>query len=126
MRYLVDTNVFLWWMTDPGRLSPAVMSLVQGEVGEIGFSSVSAWEIAIKSALGKVTGLPVGDLEAEIEALGWSELGFSLRHAAAVAGLPFHHHDPFDRALIAQCLVENLTFVTGDRVASRYPVKIYW
>lgn len=126
MRYLVDTHVFLWWMTDPDRLSPAVLSLVQSDAGEIGFSSVSGWEIAIKGALGKVTGIPIDDIEAEIEALGWSELSFSLRHAAAVAALPFHHHDPFDRALIAQTIAENLTFVTSDRIASRYPVKVFW
>ena len=88
MRYLVDTHVFLWWMTDPDRLSPAVISLVQNDPGEIGFSSVSGWEIAIKSALGKVTGVPIGDIQSEIEALGWSELKFSLRHAAAVAAPP--------------------------------------
>jgi PIN domain nuclease of toxin-antitoxin system len=126
VRYLVDTHVFLWWMSDPDRLPNSIVSLVREQPLEIGFSSVSAWEIAIKSALGKVTGVPIDDLEAEIEALGWSELRFSLRHAAAVFGLPFHHHDPFDRALIAQCIAENLTFVTGDRVASRYGVKVFW
>lgn len=113
-------------MTDPDRLSPAVISLVQNDPGEIGFSSVSGWEIAIKSALGKVTGVPLGDIQSEIEALGWSELKFSLRHASAVASLPFHHHDPFDRALIAQTIAERLTFVTNDRIASRYPVRVFW
>jgi PIN domain nuclease of toxin-antitoxin system len=113
-------------MIDPGRLSPAVISLVRNGQEEIGFSSVSGWEIAIKSALGKVTGVPLGDIQSEIEALGWSELKFSLRHASAVASLPFHHHDPFDRALIAQTIVENLMFVTNDRIASQYPVKVFW
>jgi PIN domain nuclease of toxin-antitoxin system len=126
MRYLVDTHVFLWWMSDPDRLSSAVVSLLRDQSQEIGFSAVSVWEIAIKSALGKVSGVPLGDLEAEVGALGWSELRFTIRHAAAVAGLPFHHHDPFDRALIAQCVSENLAFVTADRVASRYPVKVLW
>jgi len=126
VRYLVDTHVFLWWMIDPDRLSPAVISLVQNDPEEIGFSSVSGWEIAIKSALGKVTGVPIGDIQSEIEALGWSELKFSLRHASAVAALPFHHHDPFDRALIAQTIAERLTFVTNDRIASQYPVKVIW
>lgn len=126
MKYLIDTHVFLWWMSDPDRLSPAVMSLLRDQPQEIGFSPVSAWEIAIKSALGKVSGVPLGDIDAEIDALGWSELRFSIRHAAAVAGLPFHHHDPFDRALIAQCVVENLAFVSSDRVAERYPVRVFW
>jgi PIN domain nuclease of toxin-antitoxin system len=126
VRYLVDTHVFLWWMSDPDRLSSSVTSLVRERPDEIVFSSVSAWELAIKSSLGKVNGIPFEDLGAEIEALGWSELRFSVRHASAVAGLPFHHHDPFDRALIAQCIVENLMFVTADRVAPRYPVKVFW
>jgi len=113
-------------MSDPDRLPTTVLSLVREQPHEIGFSSVSAWELAIKSSLGKVSGIPFGVLGAEIEALGWNELGFSVRHASAVAGLPFHHHDPFDRALIAQCLVENLTFVTVARVAPLYPVKVLW
>ncbi|HVP18616.1 MAG TPA: type II toxin-antitoxin system VapC family toxin [Spirochaetia bacterium] len=126
MRYLVDTHVFLWWMTEPSKLSPTVVSTIEKEPGEIAFSSISAWEIAIKSALGKVRGVPIGDIPAEIAALGWIELKFSLRHASAVADLPFHHHDPFDRALIAQTIAENLTFVTADAIASRYPVKVLW
>jgi len=126
MRYLVDTHVFLWWMAEPDKLSPSVLSLIRNEAREIGFSSVSGWEIAIKSSLGKVKDVPLEEIGAEIEALGWSELRFSLRHAAAVAALPFHHHDPFDRALIAQAVTENLTFVTADRIASRYPVPVFW
>jgi PIN domain nuclease of toxin-antitoxin system len=81
---------------------------------------------SVKSVLGKVSGVPPGDLEAEIGALGWSELRFTIRHAAAVARLPFHHHDPFDRALIAQCVAENLAFVTANRVASLYAVRVFW
>jgi PIN domain nuclease of toxin-antitoxin system len=126
MRYLVDTHVFLWWMADPDRLSPAVLSLVRNDAGEIGFSSVSGWEIAIKGALGKVSGVPIDDIEAEVEALGWNEPRFSLRHAVAVAALPFHHRDPFDRALIAQAITENLTIVTSERIASQYAVKVFW
>ena len=126
MRYLVDTHVFLWWMSDPDLLPTTVLSLVREMPHEIGFSSVSVWELAIKSSLGKVSGIPFDKIGAEIDALGWSELGFSVRHASAVAGLPFHHHDPFDRALIAQCMVEDLTFVTADRVASLYPVQVLW
>jgi PIN domain nuclease of toxin-antitoxin system len=98
VRYLVDTHVFLWWMSDPCRLSSPVTALLRERPGEIAFSSVSVWEMAIKSSLAKVSGIPFHDLGAEIEALGWSELRFSIRHAAAVADLPFHHHDPFDRA----------------------------
>ncbi len=126
MKYLVDTHVFLWWMTNPRKLPASIVSLIENESGEIAFSSISAWEIAIKSSLGKVKGVPLGEMADEIEALGWSELKFSFRHASAVADLPFHHHDPFDRALIAQSISERLTFVTGDAVASRYPVPVLW
>jgi PIN domain nuclease of toxin-antitoxin system len=102
VKYLVDTHVFLWWMTDPEKLPSQVMSLIRNEGGEI----------AIKSAFGKVTGVPVGEIEEEVEAMGWSEPHFSMRHAAQVASLPFHPHDPFDRALIAQSIAEDLTFIT--------------
>jgi PIN domain nuclease of toxin-antitoxin system len=126
VRYLVDTHVFLWRMAEPHRLSPAVISLIENTPEEIAFSAVSGWEIAIKSALGKLSGVPLSELASEIEGLGWTELRFELRHAVAVAGLPFHHHDPFDRALIAQAIVEDLTLVTSDPKASHYPVRILW
>ena len=126
MRCLVDTHVFLWWMADPARLSAAVASLIEGFSEEIAFSAVSGWKIAIKSALGRLSGPPLGDVEMEIGDLGWTELPFRIRYAAAVAVLPPHHHDPFDRALIAQAMVEELTLVTSDPVAERYGVRVLW
>jgi PIN domain nuclease of toxin-antitoxin system len=67
----------------------------------------------------------MGEVETEIDGLGWTELPFRIRHAAAVAALPFHHYDPFDRALIAQAMVENLTLVTSDPVAARYGARVF-
>ena len=126
MRYLVDTHVFLWWMTDSDTIPPEVRRIIAHRPTEIAFSPISAWEIAIKSAIGKVEGVPVEAIPDEVAALGWTELPFLLRHAGTVARLPFYHHDPFDRALIAQAITDDLTFITRDAIASRYPVTTLW
>ncbi len=91
---------------------------------EVHVSAASAWEIAIKSALGK---LRLSDSVADIAALyGFSSLPISLPHCEVVASLPQHHADPFDRMLTAQALAEGLTLVTKDKVIKRYPVPTLW
>jgi PIN domain nuclease of toxin-antitoxin system len=84
-------------------------------------SAASAWEIAIKASLGRLsTDRRVADVVVES---GFEELPVRLEHAARVQDLPWHHHDPFDRLLVAQGLVEGLTLVTRDRAFARYGVK---
>jgi PIN domain nuclease of toxin-antitoxin system len=87
-------------------------------------SAASAWEIAIKAALGKLR-IP-GTVEAGVEGSGFSRLPIDFRHAAAVADLPLHHADPFDRMLIAQARTEGLVIVTQDRQFEPYGVPVLW
>ncbi len=126
MKYLVDTHVFLWWMTDKDRLSGRVIDLIKRNPADIAFSSISVWEMAIKATLGKVENAPIDEISSEVEALGWTELPFTIRHVPYVAKLPYYHHDPFDRALIGQAIAEDLTFVTHDKMASSYPARVMW
>ncbi len=77
-------------------------------------SAVSASEIAIRKAIGKLTA--PDDLEHQMSANGFTELGLSIRHGPAVGALPLHDGDPLDRTLIAQARVEGLTLVTADRI----------
>lgn len=120
MRLLLDTHVLIWWDEGEG-LSEDVVETIR-DADQVYVSAASAWEIAIKAALGRIeTTRRVGDVAGES---GFEELPVRLAHAAAVRDLPLHHRDPFDRMLVAQVRVERLGLVTRDRVFRRYGVDI--
>jgi len=118
MRLLLDTHVFLWVVMASERLTPAVRTRLR-RAEAVYVSAASLWEIAIKSRLGKING-DAEALAAAIETSGFRELAVSARHAAAVAKLPLHHSDPFDRLLIAQAFTEPLHLLTADRALAAY------
>jgi PIN domain nuclease of toxin-antitoxin system len=82
-------------------------------------SAASIWEIAIKTRIGKIEADAALLVEA-IESSGFRELPVRADHAAAVAKLPLHHSDPFDRLLLAQAFLEPLRLVTADSVLAAY------
>jgi PIN domain nuclease of toxin-antitoxin system len=118
MRLLIDTHVFIWSVTGSRQLKAPVREyLSQAQVVYV--SAASIWEIAIKARLGKIE----GDADAfarAIEDSGFKELPVLSRHAAAVAKLPLHHTDPFDRLLLAQAFSEPLRLVTADSILATY------
>jgi len=118
MRLLLDTHVFLWSVSDSRQLTAVARAYV-ASAQTVYVSAASIWEIASKSQLGKIDGDP-DELVAAIRASGFQELPVSAAHAAAVAKLPQHHRDPFDRLLMAQAFTEPLRFVTADRTLSPY------
>jgi PIN domain nuclease of toxin-antitoxin system len=115
---LLDTHLFLWAVTDSRKLSRAARSRMTAAEA-VYISSASIWEIAIKSALGKLEADP-DRLVAAIDESGFQELPVLARHAAAVARLPPHHRDPFDRLLVAQAITEPLFLLTADAGLERY------
>jgi PIN domain nuclease of toxin-antitoxin system len=122
MKLLLDTHVFLWTVTGHVALKPAARKFISAAEA-VYVSAASIWEIAIKARLGKIEGGP-GALVAAIDESSLMELPVAARHAAAVAKLPLHHTDPFDRLLIAQCLTEPLRLVTADRALAVYGQNI--
>jgi PIN domain nuclease of toxin-antitoxin system len=118
MRLLLDTHVFLWSVIASRQLKTEMRAYL-ASADAIYVSAASIWEIAIKSQLGKIDGDPDA-LASAIEASGFQELPVSAAHAAAVAKLPMHHTDPFDRLLLAQAFAEPLRFVTADRALAAY------
>lgn len=118
MRVLLDTHVFLWALTDSPRLSPEARELL-ADAREVYVSAASVWEIAIKSALGRIDADP-GEVVAAIQRSGFLELDVTARHAAGVAALPPYHNDPFDRLLLAQAIAEPLRFLSADALLPRY------
>ncbi|MDQ5908886.1 MAG: hypothetical protein QG599_979 [Pseudomonadota bacterium] len=114
MRILLDTHIFLWVTMDAPQLTPSARALIQ-EAHEVYVSAASIWEIAIKSAIGKIEA-DAEEMAEAIELSGFIELPITSRHTAKVAKLPFlnRHKDPFDRLLVAQSMVEPLVLVTVD------------
>jgi PIN domain nuclease of toxin-antitoxin system len=126
VRFLVDTQCWLWLQASPGRLEPGVLSQLADRDNELLVSVASSWEIAIKYALGKLAlpEPPSAYVPRRMEASGSRGLEITHAHALRVAELPPHHRDPFDRLLVAQAEIEKLTIVTADRQLQRYDVKL--
>ncbi|MEM6797285.1 MAG: type II toxin-antitoxin system VapC family toxin [Acidobacteriota bacterium] len=120
-RLLLDTHIFLWWRLGADRIRAEVVESIR-EAEVVYLSAASLWEISIKSALGRLE-LPAPASEGARDS-GFTELPITFRHAEAVAALPLHHRDPFDRMLVAQSQVEELTLVTRDRKMRSYDVEI--
>ena len=127
MRLLLDTHILLWALDTPDRLPQALRMQLESPSVEVYFSAVSIWEIAIKSALGKIKFHYSAKEIADGAAMtGFIELPVSSEHAAGVAHLPMLHTDPFDRLLIAQARIENLTLMTADSSLRNYNVATIW
>ena len=124
MRLLVDSHALLWHVLDDPRLTPEPTATIEADDAEVLVSIASLWEIAIKSALGKLEA--PDDLPQRVEQLGFELLEITVEHAWAVRHLPHHHRDPFDRLLIAQAQVERLPIVTADPSFADYDVTVVW
>jgi len=128
MKALLDTHVFLWWITDDQRLSSRVREIIADGTNEILFSAASGWEIAIKTRLGRLQ-LPDDPkifIPEQLELNAIEVLPVQIGHALHVYQLPSHHRDPFDHLLIAQARLEKLPILTADPQISRYPVEVIW
>lgn len=122
-RLLLDTHVFLWWQADSRRLGRAARQAI-ADAELVFVSAASAWEAAIKAALGRLR-LPASIEEGAVGS-GFQKLPIGFAHAEAAAALPPHHADPFDRMLVAQARMETLTLVTHDRRLAPYGIDIVW
>jgi PIN domain nuclease of toxin-antitoxin system len=120
VRLLLDTHTVLWWRQDSRRLGRAVRRAI-ADAAVVYVSAASAWEVAIKSAIGR---LELDEaFETHVQEAGFEPLPITFAHAAEVARLPPHHADPFDRMLVAQARLERLALVTHDRRFLAYDVR---
>lgn len=121
MRLLVDTHVVLWQLTGERSLSRSAREALLA-ADDLLVSTVSFAEIGIKMSLGKLAAPP--ELERTVHQLGLRVLGLSPAHGLAVARLPLHHRDPFDRLIIAQAVTEDLAVLTADPRFADYPIMV--
>jgi PIN domain nuclease of toxin-antitoxin system len=128
MKLLLDTHAFLWWDSDPSKLSPQALAACQEPTNSLLLSVASAWEIQIKLQLGKLKlALSLETLiEGQQQTNRLEILPVTLPHVLALRTLPAHHKDPFDRLLIAQANVEGAALVGSDPAFESYPVKRLW
>jgi len=121
VRLLLDTNALVRWHLK--KLRPAAVRTVE-RAELVVVSAISAWEIAIKGAVGR---LDLKDTVDDIVARNrFLPLPATIRHGDLLRDLPRHHSDPFDRLLIAQALDEGLTILTSDRAFEPYRVQVVW
>lgn len=122
MRLLIDTHLLLWAAGQPERLSPRARALIGDPDNELLFSAASLWEVAIKAGLGRADfRVDANRLRRGLLINNYRELSVTGEHALAVAALPTIHKDPFDRMLVAQSLVEDITLLTADPLVAQYP-----
>jgi len=127
MKGLVDTHTFIWWDSNPSRLSAAASAFLQDPSSIVLLSVVSVWELLSKHQLGKVTlRMPLRTILAQQQANGIQLLPLTLDHVLAVENLPMPHKDPVDRLLVGQATTEGAVLVSADPIFAQYPVKVLW
>jgi PIN domain nuclease of toxin-antitoxin system len=127
MTYLLDTHTFLWILRSPRMLPASVQSICKDRSANLVVSIVTPWEMAIKTAIGKVDAAYVLDnFEACLTQGGYSLLETTARHVIRAGRLTSHHRDPFDRLLAAQALDLKIPLISRDRIFDLYGVKRIW
>ena len=128
MKLLLDTHALIWWVEDDPKLSRAAAAAVETADDRVLFSAASIWEIATKLLIGKLkmTRPLSGTVHELIHRVRLDPLAISVEHAQLAGELPGPHKDPFDRMLIAQARLDDLTVVTSDPIFRRYRVRVVW
>lgn len=128
MKVLLDTATFLWITLAPHHLSATAVDLYQDSANEVYLSAAAAYEIIVKTMLGKLDlgAQPSAFVRSERESRGIWPLAVDEESAFAVERLPALHSDPFDRLMIAQSIVHGITLLTPDKQIARYPIRSTW
>jgi PIN domain nuclease of toxin-antitoxin system len=122
MKILIDTHIYLWMLSDPGKLSQTRQYELESPANEVFLSAMSIAELMIKRAIGKIE-IGFNPLEMA-EKIGLEILDFSGSDALLLGDLPLHHKDPFDRMLIAQSIANKLLLMTDDVKFQKYDCKL--
>jgi PIN domain nuclease of toxin-antitoxin system len=127
MRILLDTQIFIWWDSEPEKLPAGILQMCEDDANTLVLSVVSVWEIQIKAQLGKL------DLDRQLQEIVRDQEGsnrvellpIEARHVFGLQQLPFLHKDPFDRLLIAQAIAEGVPILSVDSLFTHYPIQLF-
>ena len=128
MQLLLDTHAFLWWLAGDAALSTKARKIIADQRNAVYVSAASAWEITTKHRIGKLPGVAAiaHDLEQAIAGQNFIGLPIDIQHAQTAGALPGPLRAPFDRMLIAQATLENLTLVSNEQKFEPYAVRRLW
>ncbi len=129
MTYLLDTQVIIWALENDPQLPESIQETIDNPGHDIFITAVSLWEIAIKRSIGKLElNCPLDDVQSQITDKGVNTLPIIVKHLMAVEKLGFvgKHRDPFDRLIISQAIVEDMTLISSDPQFKHYDVKLLW
>lgn len=118
-KYLLDTHVLIWWLTDDNRLSQKVREIIKSPENHIFLSAASVWELSIKLSANERITMNVS-LQEFIEGSGFVVIPITAEHAVKTSKLKQLHKDPFDRMLLAQAVLEECTFLSADKKIAEY------
>ena len=128
MEILLDTHTFLWFDVTPEKLSDAVRALLQEPSTVVFVSALTAWELGIKFALGKLPEAQalVQNFHLKLAQYQFIEWALSAADALSAAQWPANHKDPFDRALAAQCLGRQMPIASADTRLDDFGIRRIW
>jgi PIN domain nuclease of toxin-antitoxin system len=128
MKLMLDTHAFIWWDSEPAKLSSQALALCQDPANQLLLSVASVWEMQIKLQLGKLTiRIPLADVITHQQQTNNVDIvPITLTHVLTLDGLPSYHKDPFDRLIIAQAMVEGIAVISNDPMFAHYPIKLIW
>ena len=124
----MDTHALIWWLAADDALSSTARNAIADRENDVFVSAASAWEIATKHRIGKLpeATLLAADVGSFVKAAGFDELPISIRDGQLAGSLPGIHRDPFDRILVAQAILADMTLVSNDVILSAYGVARLW
>jgi PIN domain nuclease of toxin-antitoxin system len=122
MKLLLDTHVLLWWLDDHPKLGPNARHFIADRGNQVYISAASVWEASIKESKGLLR--LSDDFDAKLASESFLALAITHQHGRQGAALPSVHKDPFDRLLVAQCILEGMTLVTQDKILAGYGIPV--
>lgn len=127
MNILLDTHTFIWFFNGDEQLSLKAKKLIADSKNQKFVSIASIWEVAIKIGLKKlIFDGNTSEVAGLMKQNGFQILQISIDHITVYESLEFIHRDPFDRILVAQAIVENMTIITRDENIHKYSIKTNW
>jgi len=127
MNLLLDTHTLIWFLEGDDNLSTTAKDYIENAANTNFVSIAAFWEMAIKISIDKLEmQIPLQKLKPLIWKNGMEILPITIEHTLQVSQLPFHHKDPFDRLLAAQCMSENMVLVSRDEKFKLYDIQTFW
>jgi PIN domain nuclease of toxin-antitoxin system len=124
--FIIDTHTFIWFLNGDKQLSKSARAAIEKKSNDKYVSIASWWEMAIKINLKKLEFAAFPDLANMIAENGFEILPITFEHTLKIAELDFIHGDPFDRILVAQCIVDRLAIISKDGNIEKYPIEVLW